>query len=246
MQGEGTVPPADYYALLGIPATATLKEIQRAYRIQALSCHPDKVGAGNVQAAAQFHALSLAVEVLTSPELKRTHDLALHARRAREAEAERMGAKRKAARDDLEARERGGADPQRQRQQQEAALLRDAQVRALRQEGVELVRNQSRMSQRHVSILGSIGRAVQEARTKLAATETMSMEDLSVKVKWSSPAGGPGEGGTMREGELARLFARFGPLDHVMLGSKQSAILLFQDATGVVRGGRAWSFAIML
>jgi curved DNA-binding protein CbpA len=32
----------DYYALLGIPSEATIKEITKAYRVKALALHPDK------------------------------------------------------------------------------------------------------------------------------------------------------------------------------------------------------------
>ena len=32
----------DLYGVLGVPPTATYEDIQRAYRKQALRCHPDK------------------------------------------------------------------------------------------------------------------------------------------------------------------------------------------------------------
>lgn len=35
--------PPDYHAVLGVPHTATRAEISKAYRNQALTCHPDKI-----------------------------------------------------------------------------------------------------------------------------------------------------------------------------------------------------------
>ncbi len=40
----------NYYELLNIPFTANEKQIKRAYRLKALTCHPDKVGPDDVEA----------------------------------------------------------------------------------------------------------------------------------------------------------------------------------------------------
>uniref|UniRef100_A0A8D0WHG5 DnaJ heat shock protein family (Hsp40) member C17 n=1 Tax=Sus scrofa TaxID=9823 RepID=A0A8D0WHG5_PIG len=54
----------DLYALLGIGEKAADKEVKKAYRQKALSCHPDK-NPDNPRAAELFHQLSQALEVLT-------------------------------------------------------------------------------------------------------------------------------------------------------------------------------------
>ncbi|XP_027409363.1 dnaJ homolog subfamily C member 17 isoform X2 [Bos indicus x Bos taurus] len=54
----------DLYALLGIEEKAEDKEVKKAYRQKALSCHPDK-NPDNPRAAELFHQLSQALEVLT-------------------------------------------------------------------------------------------------------------------------------------------------------------------------------------
>ncbi|XP_057344681.1 dnaJ homolog subfamily C member 17 isoform X4 [Manis pentadactyla] len=54
----------DLYALLGIEEKAADKEVRKAYRQKALSCHPDK-NPDNPRAAELFHQLSQALEVLT-------------------------------------------------------------------------------------------------------------------------------------------------------------------------------------
>lgn len=58
----------DLYALLGVPKTATTRDIEKAYRKEALKWHPDKwVGASDEQQRAaeeRFKALSAAKETL--------------------------------------------------------------------------------------------------------------------------------------------------------------------------------------
>lgn len=60
----------DYYAVLGVPATATAKEITKAYRKLARELHPDR-NPGNVDSEEKFKAVSSAYDVL-GDEAKRT------------------------------------------------------------------------------------------------------------------------------------------------------------------------------
>ncbi len=46
----------DLYALLGIEVTATTRDIEKAYRIKSLKCHPDKVGPDNPEAGTPYLA----------------------------------------------------------------------------------------------------------------------------------------------------------------------------------------------
>jgi curved DNA-binding protein CbpA len=59
----------DYYKILELPPSATLKEIKTAYRRLAHQFHPDKNG-NDLYAAAQFEIIKEAYEVLSNPSKK--------------------------------------------------------------------------------------------------------------------------------------------------------------------------------
>eukprot|EP00928_Gymnodinium_smaydae_P021779 TRINITY_DN18531_c1_g1_i1.p1 TRINITY_DN18531_c1_g1~~TRINITY_DN18531_c1_g1_i1.p1 ORF type:complete len:171 (-),score=29.31 TRINITY_DN18531_c1_g1_i1:137-649(-) len=64
-----------HYELLGIPEDASPRSIERAWKREALRCHPDKVPEGEKEAAEErFKALSNAHEVLADPERRRLYD----------------------------------------------------------------------------------------------------------------------------------------------------------------------------
>jgi len=63
-----------YYEDLGILSTASSKEIKEAFYKLSKECHPDKVGADNVEALLQFQAISEAYSILSDPKLRRQYD----------------------------------------------------------------------------------------------------------------------------------------------------------------------------
>jgi DnaJ-class molecular chaperone len=63
----------DYYATLGVPRTATEKEIRAAYRKLARKHHPD-VNPGKKEAEEQFKRINEAYEVLSDAEKRKKYD----------------------------------------------------------------------------------------------------------------------------------------------------------------------------
>jgi DnaJ-class molecular chaperone len=63
----------DYYAALGLPKTATAKEIKQAYRKMARKHHPD-VNPGDKSAESRFKDINEAYEVLGDPEKRKKYD----------------------------------------------------------------------------------------------------------------------------------------------------------------------------
>lgn len=68
----------DYYEILGVPKSASVDEIKKAYRKQALKYHPDK-NPNNKEAEEKFKEAAEAYEVLSNADKRRRYDQFGHA-----------------------------------------------------------------------------------------------------------------------------------------------------------------------
>jgi len=64
----------DYYELLQVEPNSTPAEIRKAYRRQALLCHPDKNPEDTEDAKVKFQKLTHAFQVLSDPDLRKMYD----------------------------------------------------------------------------------------------------------------------------------------------------------------------------
>lgn len=64
----------DYYELLGVSRSATVKEIRKAFKKLAVKYHPDK-NKNDTQADAKFIKMATAYETLKDPETRKSYDL---------------------------------------------------------------------------------------------------------------------------------------------------------------------------
>jgi molecular chaperone DnaJ len=68
-----TMAKQNYYEVLGVPKTASEKEVRQAYRKLARKYHPD-VNRGDKQSEARFKEINGANEVLSDPDKRRKYD----------------------------------------------------------------------------------------------------------------------------------------------------------------------------
>ncbi|KAF7893160.1 uncharacterized protein EAF02_000698 [Botrytis sinoallii] len=71
--------PSDYYAVLGVPSTATQQQIRNAYKKAALKTHPDRVASDSPERAERtrkFQQINDAYYTLSEPTRRRDYDAA--------------------------------------------------------------------------------------------------------------------------------------------------------------------------
>ena len=122
----------DFYTLLGLPSTTfTESELRRAYRKTSLKYHPDKLGADFDPA--KYELFQAAYGVLESEELRAKYDAQRTAKLQKQRANELFEGKRRAMKEDLEARERGaeGTGFKRSREEEEGMM----EMRRLAEEG---------------------------------------------------------------------------------------------------------------
>ncbi|GJN88932.1 hypothetical protein Rhopal_001903-T1 [Rhodotorula paludigena] len=181
----------DYYALLGLDSTATTADIRKAYRQKSLKVHPDR-NPDNPTAAALFHELTIAADLLSDPSKRTAFDTALAARNARKQRFAALDSKRKALAEDLLERERefkrakAGEASDKERKRRELERLKEEGRRLREQRGMQQVEEENRKREREEE--EKVMRRAREQHQQGGAGGGGAVElgplDKTLKVKW--------------------------------------------------------------
>uniref|UniRef100_A0A8D3A0K7 DnaJ homolog subfamily C member 17 n=1 Tax=Scophthalmus maximus TaxID=52904 RepID=A0A8D3A0K7_SCOMX len=216
----------DLYGLLGCDITATTKEIKKAYRQKALTCHPDK-NPDNPKAAELFHQLSQALEVLTDAAAKAAYDKICAAKKQAEERTRKLDDKRKKIKLDLEARERR-AEAQSQESVQNTRSLEE-EIARLREEGSRQLEEEQRL------VREQIQREKEEQQRQSGDFYTInnnlsSLSPFSFQLKWKCKKDDETNGGYSQD-VLLRLLQKYGDVLNVILSSKKTGSAVVEFAT---------------
>ncbi|KAJ1311173.1 hypothetical protein OPQ81_009674 [Rhizoctonia solani] len=193
----------DAYEILGLTIEATEKEIKSTYRKLSLKVHPDR-HPNNPEAAAKFHELNQAYELLLDP-IKRS---ALDAsRKIKLARAERFAAydsKRRGLQEELEERERAFKKARVEKAQAEQALQEE--VQRLAEEG-------RRMRKQKEEVLNKTeqepARQPRSSAPEVAGPPPIGPHDTTVRLKYKLAT----HPTLTTAAALAAHLAVFGPID---------------------------------
>ncbi|XP_053191578.1 dnaJ homolog subfamily C member 17 isoform X1 [Scomber japonicus] len=220
----------DLYGLLGIESTATTKEIKKAYRQKALTCHPDK-NPDNPKAAELFHQLSQALEVLTDAAAKAAYDKICAAKKQAEERNRKLDDKRKKIKLDLESRERQ-AETQNQDEVQITRTLEE-EIARLREEGSRQLEEEQRLVREQIQR----EREAQQQQTgdftqRNSGVERCSKSNVTpkLKLKWKCKKDDNTNGGYSQD-TLFRLLQKYGDVLNVIVSAKKkgSAVVEFSS-----------------
>uniref|UniRef100_A0A3Q4GFT0 DnaJ homolog subfamily C member 17 n=1 Tax=Neolamprologus brichardi TaxID=32507 RepID=A0A3Q4GFT0_NEOBR len=200
----------DLYGLLGVESTATTKEIKKAYRQKALTCHPDK-NPDNPKAVELFHQLSQALEVLTDAAAKAAYDKICAAKKQAEERNKKLDSKRKKIKLDLEARERQ-AEAQSQEEVQITRTLEE-EIARLREEGSRQLEEEQRL----------IREQIQREREPFLSLSLL-------QLKWKCKKDDETNGGYSHD-ILFKLLQKYGDVLNVIMSSKKKGSAVAEFAT---------------
>ncbi|TDG98697.1 hypothetical protein EPR50_G00203350 [Perca flavescens] len=217
----------DLYGLLGIESTATTKEIKKAYRQKALTCHPDK-NPDNPKAVELFHQLSQALEVLTDAAAKAAYDKICTAKKQAEERTRKLDDKRKKIKLDLEAREQQ-AEAQSQEEVQNTRTLEE-EIARLREEGSRQLEEQQRLIREQIQR----EREEQQLQTGVynSGVERCSKSNVTpkLKLKWKCKKDDETNGGYSQD-ILFRLLQKYGDVSNVIVSRKKRGSAVVEFAT---------------
>ncbi|XP_059037164.1 dnaJ homolog subfamily C member 17 isoform X2 [Mustela nigripes] len=213
----------DLYALLGIEEKAADKEVKKAYRQKALSCHPDK-NPDNPRAAELFHQLSQALEVLTDAAARAAYDKVRKAKKQAAERTQKLDERRKKVKLDLEAREQQAqAHGSEEEEESRSTRTLEQEIERLREEGSRQLEEQQKLIQEQI-------RQEREQRLRGKAESPEGRGTPKLKLKWKCKKEDESKGGYSRD-VLLQLFQKYGEVLNLVLSSKKAGTAVVEFAT---------------
>ncbi|PVU95421.1 hypothetical protein BB559_002743 [Furculomyces boomerangus] len=237
------------YETLEINVTSTNKEISKAYRAKALAYHPDKTTNSNEKEkermVRKFQLVKLAYDVLLDPEKKASIDMKLKSQVQKKEKEDRMSQQRKQMRTELEMREnmaksKYGMETTKSRREQEEA-------KKFRSEMDRLETKRLRKMQQEMQRLRDLEKMQQERKDSYLQQEinvAKELEELNctIRLRWNENEEEQVLNllniKTIDEVAIRNIAVVFGPVDHIVLGSKatkhrngtkRSALIVFSS-----------------
>ncbi|XP_066464746.1 dnaJ homolog subfamily C member 17 [Eleutherodactylus coqui] len=213
----------DLYGLLGIDTEASVKEIKKAYRQKALTCHPDK-NPDNPRAAELFHQLSQALEVLTDGAARAAYDKLRKAKEAAAKRTQKLDEKRKKVKLDLEAREKEAQTRLTEEVEAQVARTLEQEIMRLREEGSRQLEEQQRLVREQIKS----EKVPNTQGSWNSSTETSGPAKL--KLKWKCKKDDKTRGG-YTEDVLQGLLQKYGEVLNMVVSSKKKGSAIVEFAT---------------
>lgn len=220
----------DLYALLGIEGAATEKEVKKAYRLKALTCHPDK-NPDNPKAAELFHQLSQALEVLTDAAARAAYDKVRAAKKQAEERNRRLDDKRKKIKLDLEARERQAEAEAQKREEFNITRTLEEEITRLREEGSRQLQEEQRLIQEQIQKEREWRLNAQSTHADFSSAPQDSRKVTpKLKLKWKCKKDDDTNGGYSQE-VLQGLLQKYGDILNIIVSNKKKGSAVVEFAT---------------
>ncbi|XP_065611442.1 dnaJ homolog subfamily C member 17 isoform X1 [Cyrtonyx montezumae] len=217
----------DLYGILGVGEKASEKEVKKAYRQKALTCHPDK-NPDNPRAAEVFHQLSQALAVLTDAAARAAYDKVRKAKKQAAERTQKLDEKRKKVKLDLEAREREAQA--RDSEEEEIRITRtlEQEIIRLREEGSRQLEEQQRLIREQIQL-----ERQQRFQGEIDKREDSGAEGRitpKLKLKWKCRKEDESGGGYSKE-VLLRILQKYGDVQNLLISSRKAGSAVVEFAT---------------
>ncbi|XP_060616520.1 dnaJ homolog subfamily C member 17 [Anolis sagrei] len=214
----------DLYALLGVGEKAADKEIKKAYRQKALTCHPDK-HPDNPKAAELFHQLSQALALLTDAAARAAYDKVRKAKKQAAERTQKLDDRRKKVKLDLEAREREAQSRVSKEEEIHITRTLEQEIRRLREEGSRQLEEQQRLIKEQIRLEKG-----QQVHGKQDRYGEESKGTPKLKLRWKCSKEDETKGGYSKE-VLLQILQKYGEVLNLLISSKKTGSAVVEFAT---------------